>query len=97
MVPSRLICFNLEAKARSSSEERGGAVVACTGPPRGRLDAERRAGSSRRRRRRGLLEADAVRLHEDHVVGGVHGRVQPAVGGRVAGELDRQPRRGWEP
>ena len=28
VVPSRLICFNLEAKARSSSEERGGAVVA---------------------------------------------------------------------
>lgn len=64
-----------------------------------RLDAERRAGSSRQRRRGRwvILGAVAVQLHADHVFRGVHGRIHAAVGGRLAGELDRQPRGGREP
>jgi len=71
-----------------------GEAVACTGEFPDRTHAGRRAGSSRRRGF--LLGKVALQLHEDRVVGGVHGRLHAALGGGVAGELHGQPRGGWK-
>jgi hypothetical protein len=86
---------SLEAKAAVCCIwEREKELVACTAEFGARLDAGRRAGPSRRRGV--LLGPFALQLHADRVVGGIHGGLHAALGERVAGELDRQPRGGWQ-